>query len=144
MTSDLSALDTVAGSNAGSDLELSLSNGTPIVRPDGRPVTIKLLGKDSDAFIKADAHERNLRLQQGQRLKLTAEGMDASGIKCLAKASISWDGVGWMVKEARLWEFDGDELPCTYENAVRLYTRLPDIKEQVDNFVGDRSNFLKG
>lgn len=123
----LAQFDTVSSANTGAKLELTDANGAAVLKADGTPLTITLLGKDSDVWVKAENAARNRRLAQGPRMKLTAEALESEAIAALAKVTVAWD-------------FDE---PCTYEAAVRLYTRYPLIREQVDMFVGDRANFTK-
>lgn len=123
----LSKFDTVSSANDGAKLELTDANGAAVLKEDGTPLTITLLGKDSDVWIKAENAARNRRLAQGPRMKLTAEALESEAIQALAKVTVAWDL----------------DAPCTYEEAVKVYTRYPLIREQVDLFVADRANFTK-
>jgi hypothetical protein len=38
--------------------------------------------------------------------------------------------------------WDGAVLAFTRENAVMLYTAVPDLADQLDRFISDRRNFL--
>lgn len=122
----LAQFDT-SGANAGAKMEIRDPNGVPMFKADGSPLTITLLGRDSDAFIKAENQQTNRRLSQGTRVKLTAEALRADSIAVLARCTTAWDL---------------DE-PCSYETAVALYTKFPAIREQADEFLTDRSNFTK-
>lgn len=126
-------VDTKAASNEGAIMEVRDANGAPLLQEDDRPVTITLLGKDSEVFTKHEAHVTNLRLAQGTRVKLTAEALNADALAGLARCTVAWDGIG----------IGEDSTPCNFENAKRLYTMFPDIKDQVSRFVDDRANFLK-
>lgn len=126
-------LSRVSAADGSAKMEVRDAAGVPVLKEDGSPITITLLGKDSDAWIKAENAATNRRLAQGTRIKLTAEGLKADAIAGLARVTVAWDGVG--IGEA--------ETPCTYENAVRLYTQAPAIREQVDEFISDRGNFTK-
>lgn len=64
---------------------------------------------------------------------MTAEEIEESALRQLSICTVSWKGV----------KLDGQELECNPDNAYMLYSRLPWLKEQVDEFVGDRANFLK-
>lgn len=124
---NLDQFDTVSAANEGVKMELTDVHGAVVLKEDGTPLTITLLGQDSDAWIKAENAAQNRRLAQGARMKLTAEALRSEAIASLAKVTVAWD-------------FEED---CTYENAVRLYTRYPLIRDQVDRFVGERANFTK-
>jgi hypothetical protein len=129
---DLSQFDT-SGANEGAKMEVRDANGVPVLKTDGSPVTITLLGMDSDAYVKHENAATNRRLQQGTRAKLTAEGLKADAIAGLAKCTAAWDG----------FDQNGEPMPCTYENALALYTRYPVIRDQVSEFIADRANFLR-
>lgn len=121
-------LDTELSADGSAVLEVLDKAGAPLADKDGTPVTITLLGKDSDAFKTRSNAIDNRRYAQGARLKLTAEALKADAASVLAKCTVAWTGIT-------------DD--CTYENAVRLYSRVTAIREQVDVFVGDRGNFSK-
>lgn len=96
-------------------------------------MSITLLGMDSERALRAQRAATNRRLKQGvQRMKLTAEELEADGLELLAALTVAWKGV----------ELDGKELPCTAENARMLYGKFRWLREQVDEFTGDRANFL--
>lgn len=126
------SLDTSGLANQGAVLELRDANGAPIQKTDGSPVTITLLGADSDVAVRHSNGVMNRRLAQGPRAKLTAEALEADAVALLVKCTAGWDGVG----------IDEDETAFTPEAAARLYHRFPAVREQVDVFIADRSNFL--
>lgn len=131
---DLAQVDTASTANAGQKLELRGPDGAPLYKADGvTPVTLTLLGKDSDAFIKARNATANRYLKQRGKAQVTAEGSDADQIAILVRCTVGWDGIG----------IDEDETPFTPENAARLYNRFRFIREQADEFIDDRANFLK-
>lgn len=113
--------------NAAAKMELRDDADAPIMKPDGAPMTITLLGKDSDAYVKQDNANTNRRLAQGTRLKITAEALRADSIALLARCTVGWDFA----------------TPCTYEAAIQLYNKFPAIKEQADAFITDRGNFTR-
>lgn len=120
-------IDTKSAANEGAKMEVRDAAGVLLTKADGSPITITLLGRDSDTFVKQENANTNRRLAQGSRLKLTAEALKSEAISLLARCTVAWD-------------FDED---CTYENARELYTRFPAIKEQADEFISDRANFTK-
>lgn len=130
---DLAQLDTTPVANEGVKLELRGPDDAPLRKSDGSPITITVLGKDSDAFVRQSNANANRYLNQKGRAKLSAEALKGEGISLLAKCTVDWDGI--MV--------EGETLDCTYDNAVKLYDRFAFIREQVDEFIGDRSNFSK-
>jgi hypothetical protein len=125
--------DTRAAANEGAWLTLVNPRGEDLMN-NGKPVRIKVLGKDSDAWEAVDNQQTNRRLQAGNRLKFTAEGFKADLWRKLAAITVEWEGV---VLPGQT------ETPCTRENAGTLYKLFPDVRDQVDEFISDRANFLK-
>ena len=95
---------------------------------------ITVFGMDSKRAARIKRKQQNRKFANGvQRFKLTAEELESDSFELLVGLTHSWRGIG----------MDGTEdIPCTPENVRMLYERVPDIKEQVDNFIGDRSVFL--
>lgn len=148
---DLAKLDSVSAANAGFEVQL-YHPGTK----EDLSIFIKVLGKDSDA------HEKQFQLQQGRRIDKLAKGgfrtrgasvspqaVERDALELLATCTVSWrtaeadkdDPKVEHVKPVLL--LDGEEVPCTRENAVRIYKAYPWIREQVDDAVNDRALFLK-
>jgi hypothetical protein len=50
----------------------------------------------------------------------------------MAKCTKGWSGI----------TEGGVEVKFSYENAVKLYTKYLWLREQIDRFMADRSNFL--
>ena len=125
---DLASLDTAAKAEAGFALELEHpASGAPL------GITITLTGADSATYRRTQA--ALLRKKQGRRLGSTPDPDDVRRDACrlLAACTLAWTGV----------VLDGAELPCTAENAARLYQRFAWIFEQVDRAVHDRSLLLQ-
>lgn len=134
---DLDNLNTTANAEAGATMEVSHpATGAPLTQQDGSPITVTLAGQDSDRYRAADRRIANKRLaasSNGQRLKLTAEGIEADSLQRLVACTVGWNGVQW----------GGEPKDCTPENAREAYTRLPWLREQAEAFIADRANFLK-
>jgi hypothetical protein len=128
---DLTNLDTVDAAEKGAVMEvLHPTDNVPI------GMTITLVGVDSDVYRKTvnkSIDKRLQRMRPGQSFPFSAEEQEENGLNLLASCTLAWEGV----------VVDGEELPCTKENAKALYRRFPWLKEQVDMFIGDRSNFLR-
>lgn len=98
---------------------------------DGMAIT--LLGMDSQRAVQMQRAATNRRLKQGiHKMKWNAEEIDEDGLQMLAALTTGWRGV----------ELDGQPLECTRENALTLYKRFRWLREQADEFVGERANFL--
>ena len=126
MTFDLATLDTSKVAEEGAELHVA----HPATGED-LGIKISLIGMDSKTFrdiskIRATASlkkkSRDIDLDQGE----------AESIDLLAKCTKGWEGI----------TEDGIEVPFSYENAVKIYTKYLWLKEQVDRFIVDRSNFL--
>lgn len=131
---DLSNATTNYDPDAGSTVELRDLTDAQLFNDDDSPMTITVLGADSEVAVRARNAQQNRRLQSGPRAKLTAEGFEADGAAFLAKLTTGWNIT-----------LGGQKPPFTYEAAVKLYSdrKLAFIREQVDAFVADRANFLK-
>ena len=115
---------------------------------------ITVYGLDSKVCKDIQHRQTNNRLekqaQKGNRKKpiTTAEAMEADGLDLLVGCTKSWrtivkDEAGKETGDRPEIELgEGEWLPCTPENARRVYEEVPWIKEQVDSAIGDRSNFL--
>ena len=128
---DFASCDVAAKAEEGAELEVL----DPITNePVG--VYITLAGADSAIHRKATATiaKRRLSNTKGFRNRaLDPEKFEAEGIEVLAACTLGWRGV----------IVEGAPLPCGRDNAVRLYTRFPWLREQVDQFVSDRSAYLQ-
>lgn len=137
---DLKELDTVTAANAG--LEISLRHPAT-QEPIGMHITV--MGRDSDAFREMQAQQNRGRLDRAVRAGSLKKGMlreqvDRDAIRLLAACTRSWrqDGV-----EGGTLTVDGVEVECTAAAAEDLYTKYPWVREQVDEAVMDRANFLQ-
>ena len=112
-----------------------------IVHPETEEVidgmTITLLGQDSKIYRKLQLGKQQAalnRMAKGKKaLDLDAEKLSEDSIDDLVKLTTSWDG----------FELDGVKLDCTPENVRKVYTDWAWIKEQVQEFVGNRANFFR-
>lgn len=116
---------------------------TPLKGADGNPVTITLVGSDSDIYVKAINKNRDANIDEmRRRAKFSSEADDYKGAKLLARCTITWRGipVGWLngTADETLAEF-------SYENALKMYSNrgVRWLREQVDEYIADRSNFSK-
>jgi hypothetical protein len=110
--------------------------GEPVTdESDGKPVTIDIVGIDSPQFQARRRSIANKRLTTSgnRRAKLTAEDIEDEGIATLAACVTGWS--------ANL-EFDGKPLDFSRSNARLLLTRLVWVREQLDEAMADRANFL--
>jgi hypothetical protein len=131
---DLSVFDTQEKAESG--VEMVLENpmtGEPLMDKNGKPVTITLLGVDSWPY---QEHAKAIQAKRVQRMVHSKAGgdTDAEEMALLAACTVGWSGI----------VLDGQELKFSEGAARDLYQRFPWIKDQVDRFIGDRSNFFAG
>ena len=104
-------------------------------KESGEEGYIELYSSDSDIARKHSRNIQRRRLNMRGRGKLTPEEIEAEATSLLVALTVSWNLVG----------LDGDPLdvPFTQENARELYSEhvMAWLREQVDEFTADRSNF---
>lgn len=128
-------LSTLAVTSEGQTLELRHPlNGTLLKTDKGTPISITLVGADSVAFRRAQRAILDKRLNQKSKAKLSAAELEEEAVSTLVGCTVGWSGI----------VLDGKDLPFNKDNIKALYGRsdLPWIKDQVDEFIADRSNFL--
>lgn len=127
---NLAAFDVETGSNSGARLELIDKFG----KKSGE--WIVLLGmdsKDATSRLSEQAQERVARATRGDRT-VTVEQVRQERCELLAA----------LTKE---WSFktgDAVPFPCTIDNARNIYVASVLVREQVEEFVNRRANFLQG
>jgi hypothetical protein len=107
-------------------------NEEPYKGPDGKDVTISVVGKESKAYI--DAENAIVRRASKQRRQASVvDNMRQNRIDLAAACITGWSG----------WESGGKPFPFTTENAKKLLgTRH--ILEQVEQAIGEHAaNFTK-
>lgn len=107
-------------------------------------ITFFVRGTDSSAFREITRKHQNRRMEKAKKkrgqLSMTAEELEAESIDTLVACT-----AGWKTGDKNHIELvDGEYLDCTPENARRLYSDpgFSWLREQIDNEIGDRSNFL--
>lgn len=131
MTLDLSSLEVIEGADM---TVMHPVEDTPLEGSDGKPVVFKVVGIDSEQYRSAQRAAQNRRLSKKNRLKITAEQLEYEVLESLVACTIGW---------SNNFEVDGAALKFSSENAKDLYLRFPWLREQVQDFVEDRANFLR-
>lgn len=135
---DLSSLDTSAQASKGATLELRDPMTDSVLRDEdsGEAVTLTLIGSDAKSYQQAAHKSLNRRLNKkitkAGRLKLSAEELEDDAFALLLISTTGWSHV----------IVDGNELQFSEINARMVYERFPWIREQADEFINDRMNFL--
>lgn len=107
----------------------------PLTDEEGNQVTITLHGPDSTVLRTARRKWQNKQLSEGvkrRKMNVSAEQIESQAMELLIVATAGWEYLA----------FGGEEPECTPANVRKLYTELPWLREQVDEFINERSNFL--
>lgn len=144
---DLAQFNTVAGGDEGSWLHLETPAGEKLYAddpvhengetiPPKLPMRIKLHGGDSDRARKVRHRIQNNRIRKigrrGRMGSVSSEKQDEDGTELLAQLTIEWENI----------KISGEIIPFDLEAARNLYHSMPWIRDQVDEHVDDRANFL--
>lgn len=138
MAFDFAARDTAQAAEKGIPVHLmdpaSPNLSEPLVDSEGNQPTIVIMGGDSPK-VRASTH-KSLDAYYERARKNETKGRtkqdELDTIKRLAAATISWVHIA----------LDGAELVCTYENAVKFYTRFFWVAEQLQKVIDDRAAFF--
>lgn len=110
----------------------------PVRDKEGKEAFINLYSADSEMARKHQRAVTRRQLAMRGRAKNTPEELEANAVGLLAALTAP----DWY-----LVDFNGDpiDVPYSPENARELYTEpaVSWIREQVDEYVGDRGNFSK-
>lgn len=141
MSIDIGQFDTIQASDKGAEIQLThpISNV-----PIGLFVTV--LGKHSDVFREHIRNSQNERLRaqanatrRGKEVPTpTAEEAETRAVELMVLCT-----TGWRSDDKPTWTYKGEELEFTIQNAIRVYTEMLWIREQVDTAIGDLENFIK-
>ena len=99
------------------------------------PIVLKVVTQDSEQVKAIERRIINRRLQIAKttrRPNITSEDLEEENLQKIAGSIVGWEGVNL-----------NGALPYSHDNAIRVLRELPWLFEQVEEFVTDRSNFLK-
>lgn len=131
---NFASVDITDLANDGVAMHVNGPDGVPLFKADGdTPVTITLLGQDSDRLSRIMNQRGNRHLRQRGPVVMTVEQGLTADIEYLAKATIAWDGVG----------LDEEETTFSEEAAAKAYRQYAWLRDQVRAFVFDRARFSK-
>jgi len=105
----------------------------PLTTDKGEPITVTVVGMDSDQFKARQRVIINRRIKAGKKATATAEGIEEEALDALASCVTALSNI----------VLDGKPVDHSTANVKLLFSRLPWLKEQVDEAVADRANFLK-
>lgn len=129
---DLKKFDLTQAADQGATIELLHPVTGEVLTDKGKPVTITVLGADSKVF-KDAVKARTRRALGEKKQKIDLDKTERENAELLAKCTLQWSGI----------EEDGKKLDCTFENAVQVYLQYSWIRDQVDEAIGDRANFMQ-
>ena len=107
--------------------------------PEMAQATISLLCSDSSEYQTVYKQQitdnaNKLVKRKGKKSGITGDSVDEDKLDLLVACTKAWIG----------FENNGKPLPFSKQNTRMLYTKLPFIRDQVDDFIHDRGNFLTG
>lgn len=109
------------------------ATGVELVNDKGEKLTVAIHGMDSTVFQTHQKSLINKRLQrQNRKATFTAEQIEEESISTLAACVAGWKNI----------EFEGKPLEFNRANAKMLLGKLRWVREQLDEAIGDRANFL--
>lgn len=134
---------TVEKSNEGSWMNVKDPETGADMKEGEDLVRIKLAGVDSKIYREAETELQNLLMERalskkGRKVKtprLTPEERCVRELELAIKLTLDWENVVLQEGEKAAKRTD--------ENVRLVYENVPEILEQVYDFVGDRANFLK-
>ena len=126
MTFDLATLDTAKVAEEGAELRVA----HPTTGED-LGISITLIGTDSKTFRDISKIRATMALKKKTR-EIDLDQNEQDSIELLARCTKGWSGI----------TENGKDIPFNHENAVQLYTKYLWLREQIDRFMADRSNFL--
>ena len=132
---DLASLDTVASCEEGAVMEVRHPKTNEVLRhDDGRPFTITFRGRDSEVMrdVARKQQDRRAAAYARTRSMVTSAVSERDDVELIVAATIKWDIV-----------YGGGVAKCDPNLYREAYTKLPWLKEQGDEFVGVRANFIK-
>ncbi|MFV1943912.1 hypothetical protein VPH49_24240 [Pseudomonas luteola] len=129
---NLSKLNTRIAAEKGEDLHLRHpTTGEKLYTEDGQPITIRMAGTDSSIY--RNAIKDMVRQRKGVKTTTPEQG-EAFALDLLTSITLDWKNI--------VLSDDGEPLQFSPENARNLYAEYTWIREQADEFAGDRANFL--
>jgi hypothetical protein len=134
---DISKLDTFSRAEEGVDMEVANpKTGRPVVGEDGKPVTIRMLGRHS---VTARAAQRRIQERASSRSNqgviASADDRERDEIEYLASCTLGWS----------FTTRDDQPFPYSPENAKILWgdPRMRTVREQAFGFVHNDGNYLR-
>jgi hypothetical protein len=130
---DLSNLNVGEAASRGADMHLCHPlSGDRLKQDDGSYIVIRLLGADAPEYRQRVHRIANKNVQRRKKSAPSAEQIEEQTVSLLAAITVGWEGI----------VVNGEALEFSEQAAKELYQDHVWIREQVDEFVADRANFL--
>lgn len=137
---DLASIDTVAACNQGVEVELRHPATNELLG-----IFWTVLGRDSDTYndyirdkVNTMLRKKALAEKRGKDLEIrTLEDAEAENIETLIVCS-----TGWRTGDKPVICFGGQELDFNVANAKKILTERAWIRKQLDEAIGDLTNFM--
>lgn len=134
---DIDGLKPMTLVNEGAKLMLKNPNNMPAVRADGEPLWIKVRSFYSTATRDAQHKIQDQRIadaKNGLGNNVSAASMEQDSVDNLVSVTVEWN----------LQDKDGTAIPCTAENARKLFTDplFSSVRQQVNTFANENANFI--
>lgn len=135
----LSIFDTETASNKGATLTLLKPDTKEPALFKDKPITIRLLGPDSDVYtkhIQAKSKEARRNAAKGKKESdLDFEKIKREASELYANMVLSWDNMPT--------EDGKSTLDFSKDAAMAIFMKYKDIRIQVGNFIGEQENFIE-
>jgi hypothetical protein len=132
---NLSKFNTTVLANKGVEVELKdLKTGA------GAGAYITILGTDSETYqaLKEErAREAAARIESGKGNDLSRDELLRLTVETLARCTTGWRNLDAEEEDG------GGALVFSHEAAVKLYTKYPAIRDQINREIADRANFVR-
>lgn len=146
---DVTQLNFSAAANAGREMKVKHPVSRTEMLHKGTPITVTLLGKDSDAWVKREHASRDTTVESRiEGAKFSSAASEEEMIEALVDVTTSWTAIPlcWVDPSAMNAEGKPDDSIVAFSKdaARKLYKNVGVrwLREQVDKFIGDRANFL--
>lgn len=133
---DLSEIKITEKSNEGARMEvIHPVSGSIIMDGENKPMWVMVAGRHSDHYVKSSRKvmDRRLKNSRGKKINLSSEQIENESTETLARCVLDWYII-----------VDGKVPGKTFEEvyAVLMDPRFRFLRDQIDEFVDDESNFI--
>ena len=128
MAFDLDQLDVVSRADDGAKCVIK----DPVTGEDTTAYLL-LAGSDSTIYKQAQHKIANARINRKSTARITIDEIEAEQIGVLVECTLGWGGM----------VLKGTEVPFDRKSVKMIYEKFPAVLEQAQQFIADRSNYLR-